>query len=191
VALAAVPATAEATTDRADYDAQVNPICAATNSQAKALYASFEQMERALDRRADKAHGKKRRRLEDRADALFSQLDDQNLAIYSAEFAQLKLVAPAPGDESLVAQWLGVQQTLFDLSAQISALEQRQARLFGKNFRKIHSINAFKRLEKKGRRLSRQEDALYEQLEQVYEQDIELGAKLGASYCVTEATGQP
>jgi hypothetical protein len=189
--LAVAAAPARATTDRADYQAQVNPICASANSQAKALWEAFFQTSAALERKAKKLHGKKRARLERRIDGLFFRLDDEILAVYSAALAQLQLVPPAPGDEGLVTEWLATRQALQNLSAQSNALVQRIDRLFTRQFQDIRSYRAYLRLEKKLKRLERKANALQAQIIPLYEKDIELGAKLGATYCVSEATGTP
>lgn len=188
-ALALAAAPARATTDRADYDAQVNPICASANLQAKALWEVFFQSSATLERKANKVRGEKRARLQRRLDGLYFRLQDQILAITADALAQLKLVPPAPGDDGIVSEWLATRQALHDLSAQSNALERRILRLFTRQFERARSFRAFLRLDRKLKRLERQANALQAQLLPLYEKDIELGAKLGATYCVTEATG--
>jgi hypothetical protein len=202
VALAVAAAPAYATSDRADYDAQVNPICASANAQVKQLY---DQLEALLDKLPDSGSGttvitdkgkskkqRKRSKQEREANRLFNQLPFQIKAIYDAELAQLKQVAPAAGDESLVANWLGNRQAIQDLNAQFNALEQRIERLFTREFkRRRFNLKAFERSERKQKRLEAQATALYEQLEQAENKDVEFGTQLGATYCVTQATGTP
>jgi hypothetical protein len=187
VAISAGPASAAST--RAEYVAQVNPICASANSQARALWETFFKTTDRLEKTAKKLHGKKRIRVQRRLDELFYRLDDQVLAVYSGALAQLKLIPPAPGDEALVAEWLATRQALQDLSAKSNALFQRIDRLFTRGFHEARSFRAFRRLERKMERLEKRANALQAQILPLYEKDLELGAKLGATYCVTEATG--
>jgi ribosome-associated translation inhibitor RaiA len=188
LAMAATPA--RATTDRVDYDAQVNPICASANAEAKQLYESAEQTFARLDRKADKARGKKRKKLEARSERLFEQLPDLSLAIYFRELDRLKGVPPATGDETLVSDWLTNRQTALDLTAQANRIGKRADRLFTKGFRG-HTLKAIQRWEKKFKKLQQQVNQIYQELEPLNERDIELGTQLGATYCVTFATGQP
>jgi ribosome-associated translation inhibitor RaiA len=188
-ALAAAATPAFATTDRADYAAQVNPICAAGNREQKQLYDSFEATENSLERRARKARGKKRRRLESRSEALFDQLPAQSIAIGEATLVRLRQVPPAPGDESLVSDWLTGRETLFGLIRQSNAIELRIEHLFDNRIFK--RARGFRMLDRKERRLRREAVALHQQIEPLVNRDVELGTQLGAAYCETGATGSP
>jgi hypothetical protein len=187
LAISAPPAAA--TTDRADYVAQVNPICASAKSQARALWETFFRTTARLEKKAEKLRGKKRVRVQRRIDELFNRLDDQILTVYSGALAQLKLVSPAPGDEALVAEWLATRQALQDLSVKSNALFERIDRLFTRGFQGARSFRAYRRWERKLKRLEKRTNALQALIVPLYEKDLELGAKLGATYCVTEATG--
>jgi hypothetical protein len=191
-ALAIVAAPASATTDRADYDAQVNSICKASNTQQEQFVDSLEQTLHRLDRRSHKLRGKKRRKIEQRIERLFEQAPSQSLAIVSAELAQLKAVSPAAGDETLVGEWLAKRDLEVQLYLQSIQIEAQIDKVFEKDF----VAHSYKQLLKKTRRqdrllkrLQRQENSLYEQLEAANKADLELGTELGATYCVTGATG--
>jgi hypothetical protein len=135
-------------------------------------------------------HGKKAKLLERRIEKLFNQLPVRITAIYDAELAQLKLIAPAPGDETLVSDWLANRQQIQDLTRQANALEKRANRLFDRAFTK-HSFQAYKKLTRKVDRLERQVNQIYRQVEPLTNKDVEIGTQLGATYCVTDATGPP
>jgi ribosome-associated translation inhibitor RaiA len=189
-ALAIAASPAHATSDRVDYDAQVNPICAAANSQAEQVYAAFEQRFAQLKRKESKVRGKKKReKIESRLSSLFFDAGDQNVAVYAAEVARLKQVSAAPGDESLVSDWLAARQEVVDLSAESNTLQREEDRLFTRTYAGAHSLRKFLRLQKRLSVLDRQLNVLEAQLDPLYTKDIELGAKLGASYCVSSATG--
>jgi hypothetical protein len=191
-ALAIAAAPAVATTDRADYAAQVNPICKSANSQQKQLYEGFEQALDRIDKKRQTARGKKRAKLNARLEKLFSQLPAQSLAIADAEEAQLRQVAAAPGDEALVSDWLGNRQAELEVIRQLNAIEARIEALFersstGRNIKAL--LKHERRIDRKVKRLERHADALYSQLEDLQERNLEEGTELGATYCVTGATG--
>ena len=190
VAMAVGPAAAQAATDRADYAAQVNPICAAANAQSKAIYESAEQAVERLSRRAKKHRGKKNDRLFQQLSKVFFDAGDQSLAVARAALAQVRVVLPAPGDESIVSEWLATDQALLDMSAESNALSRRIDRLFTAEIT-FHSFRALERHERKLKRLEQQANTLYAQIEPLAERYTELGAKLGATYCVSDATGGP
>jgi hypothetical protein len=191
-ALAIAAAPASATTDRADYDAQVNSICKASNAQQEQFIDSLEQTLHRLDRRAHKLRGKKRQRIEQRIEMLFEQAPSQSLAIVSAELAQLKAVLPAQGDEALVGEWLAKRDLEVQLYVQTIQIEAQIEKIFGKdlfahNLKRL--LKKTRRQDRQLKRLQRQENSLYEQLDAAYKADLELGTELGATYCVTGATG--
>jgi hypothetical protein len=186
--LAVLAAPAQATTDRADYAVQANTICKSSNAQQDQLYESFEQTVKRLNAKEQKARGKKRERIEKRLNVLFDQLPVQGLAIFSTEIGQLAQVAPAPGDEAVVADWIAGRRSLVDLIAQSNAIETRLEHLFDSN-RIFHSLRGFRKLDRKERRLKRQAAALAPQIEALEKKDLELGTELGATYCVTGASG--
>ena len=179
--------SAYATTDRDDYDAQVNPICASANAQSEQVAQSFQLLFDQLKHRASKLHGKKKDKLEDRLNGVYYDYLDANIAVYYGELAKLKQVSPAPGDDGLVSDWLTARGTALDLSSQDNALERRYDRLFTKSF--SGSLRQFLKFQRKLSILERQLNVLDAQLQPIYRRNIELGAKLGAAYCVSEATG--
>lgn len=192
VALAIAAAPAYAATDRADYDAQVNPVCKSSNAQIDQLITSFQQTFKALDRRANKLRGKKRRKVEQQQERLYEQIPSQFLGVESAELTQLKAIAPAPGDESLVRDWLASRELKLSLYQQSIPIEQRIEKVYEKDIG-ASSLKKFERKEKRQerqvKRLERQLDSLYDQYEAAGKVDLELGTQLGATYCVTQATG--
>jgi hypothetical protein len=188
VALAIAAAPAQATTDRADYAAQANAVCKSGNAQQKQLYEGFEQAIDRINAKEKKVHGRKRAKLESKIETLFNQIDDQSLAIADATHSQLKLIAAAPGDEQLVADWLTTAQTSLDLIRQVDAIEARIEKLFNAPF-KGHSIRAFRKRDRTQKRLEQQANALYAQLDPLNEKYVEQGTELGATYCVTGASG--
>jgi ribosome-associated translation inhibitor RaiA len=188
IALAITVTAAYATTDRTEYAAQVNTICRSANAQQKQLYEAFEQAIDRLDAKEKKARGRKVAKIEQAIERLFNQIPVQSLAIADAEHAQVKQIAPAPGDEALVSEWVGINQSVLDLNRQIQAIERRAERLFDAPF-KGHSIRAFGKRDRKQKRLERQANGLYQQLEPLYDRYVEVGTQLGATYCVTSATG--
>jgi ribosome-associated translation inhibitor RaiA len=190
LAMAATPA--RATTDRADYDAQVNSICKVSNAQQEQFIDSLEQTLARLDRRAHKLRGKKRQKIRQREERLFEQAPSQSLAIVSAELAQLKAVLPAPGDEALVSEWLAKRDLEVQLYVQTIQIDAQIDKvydidLFAHNYKQLRK--KIRRQDRQLKRLRRQENSLYEQLEATYKADLELGTQLGANYCVTGATG--
>jgi hypothetical protein len=207
LALAITAPSAGAAATRAEYAAQVNPICAYANAQIEQVYREIEAKIKRLERKQKKAgknngssvivfnatatesrKKKKRDGLLDPFDRLFLEISERTLAISAAALGQLRQVAPAPGDEALVTSWLANRQMIQELGERSARLERQSLRLFNRSDR-IHSIRGLKRLEQKERRLNRQSNRLYAQLEPAYELDVELGTQLGATYCVTGATG--
>lgn len=187
IALAVAACPASATTDRSDYATQVNTVCKSGNTQQKQLFDNFEQTERQLDAKANKLRGKKRRKIQKRAESLFDQLPNQSLAIFATEVTQLAQVPAASGDEGLVSEWIAGRRSLLDLLTQTNAIELRIEHLFDNvTFR---SPRGFRKLDRKEKRLQRQANLLYQQIEALAEKDLELGTELGATYCETGATG--
>jgi hypothetical protein len=121
--------------------------------------------------------------------SLFYDITDQQVAVYNGELGRLKQVPAAPGDEKLVSDWLAARQQVLDLTTQANALARVEDRLFTRAFEKVTSLRKFIRLQKKVSAIDRQLNVLQSQIDPLYRQDIELGAKLGAAYCVSEATG--
>jgi hypothetical protein len=105
IALATTAIPAYATTDRADYAAQVNSICVGASAKVEPL--------------VDTQH----RRAKTRA-----------LAILGRELRSLRRVGPAPGDEALVASWLADRTSIQRLAKRDLAIAARLQRLEDKYF---------------------------------------------------------
>jgi hypothetical protein len=185
-ALALSAAPARATMDRIDYADQANPICASANKQVIQLYEAFE----AEIERLDRAHPKSRkqaRRLYKRFERLFEQLPFRYIAIYRAELEQLKAIAAPPGYEDVVGRWLGTREEILALYVQYVQIDQELENSPGLG--RHPSRKAIKRRQKRRANLHRLESQIEERLLADTEVDLELGAKLGAAYCVTGADG--
>jgi hypothetical protein len=186
--LAVAAPTASATTDRVDYSDQVNPICASSNLQTEQLYVSLEAQENRLFNQRIRGR-KQARRVIRQFRRLENQLPFQVIAIYRAELAQLKAVAPPPGYEDVVARWLPVREELLNLDVQYLQFQQELDRVPARPRGKRPSRKARKRRVKRAERLENLSDQIEERLEADAKLNLELGAKLGAAYCVTGATG--
>jgi hypothetical protein len=189
-ALAITASPAAATTDRVDYSDQANPICASTNKQYDQVYENFEAALERLDQRAkNRKQARKRVRQFER---LYEQIPLQILALYKAELEQLKAISPPPGYEDTVGRWLGTRGEIATLYEQYLQIDQQlEGPLVepGKHGKRP-SRKAIKRAQKRRVNLHRQEDQIEEQLLNDSEVDLELGAKMGAAYCVTGADGE-
>jgi hypothetical protein len=177
-AIALHVAGASAAATRSEYAAQVNPICASANAQADQVFKRLARKVRKLDR----AQGKKGNGLGllGRIGKLFAQADRRTEQIYDAELAQIAPIAPAPGDEAVVASWLGNRAQLLTLVKRISRLNEKIQRLFS-GIPDQKGFAHLKRLERRSKRLAKE----YARLDDI---DLELGTQLGVSYCVTGAT---
>jgi hypothetical protein len=112
VALAIAAAPASAATSRADWVAQVDPIC--QNGQAQEAVAA-QPLIRAVKR--DKKHRSRKtsRKAERAVVAFFFQYAN----IERAVDAQIATVPPAPDDVSLVQVWLRARGELLDLETRL------------------------------------------------------------------------
>jgi hypothetical protein len=188
-ALAMIAAPARATTDRVDYSDQANPICASTNKQVNQIYESFEAALEQLDDLHVK-NRKQARRISRRAERLYEQLPFQFLAIYKAELEQLKAITAPPGYEDTVARWLGTRGQIAALYEQYLQIDQQLDGPLLPPGKKRPSRKAIKRAQKRRENQHRLEDQNEDQLLSAFEVDLELGAKMGAAYCVTGADGE-
>jgi hypothetical protein len=198
VALGLTAPGAAATSDRAEYLAQVNPICATANQEIDRLTGEvMRKLKRAEKKQKDQgggsvvvfpsAEGKKQKLPPfDKISQLFNWYTRQVLAVEDSELASLRAVAPAPGDETLVADWLNARGLQIALYRQILPIEKQIEKLF---FASPRSPGKYERIERRLKKLERRSNQIYAQLLAAYENDIELGAQLGASYCVTQASG--
>lgn len=190
-ALAISASPAAATTDRVDYSDQANPICASTNKQYEQVYEDFEAQLDRLEGRPSKNRKQARKRVR-KFERIYEQLPFRILALYKAELEQLKAIAPPPGYEDTVARWLGTRGDIAALYERYLQIDQElEGPLVepGKNGKKP-SRKAIKRAQKRRTTLHRLEDQIEEQFLNDSEVDLELGAKMGAAYCVTSADGE-
>jgi hypothetical protein len=113
-AIAAAPASAATT--RAEWVAQVEPICQAAQKPTSKAYSSFFK---GLDKLGlvgdDPEVSKRDARISDR---LLGTFYVRASDIYSRTTAQLTAVAPGPGDESAVAEWIAGRNQTSLLGAQ-------------------------------------------------------------------------
>jgi hypothetical protein len=187
VALAIAPSTVRAATNRAEYAAQVNTICASANARADELSRQTSQELKRLDRKLKRATGAQRRRLLARRTKLSLSLPGRRLKIFSAELGQLRSVPAAPGDESLVTSWLDIRQTILDLSAQVNRIDRRVAQLFERfTTRSIPELN---RLERKVRMLDKRAGQLNNRKISMEGQHDAIGTELGATSCIADSGG--
>jgi flagellar basal body L-ring protein FlgH len=108
VACAAVPASAEAAATRAEYLAQIEPICQQANQEAKRI---ARRTNRALKKRLRKANQQAKN--DDRGKPvgdiftliIIKQAAPEN-RLFERTTAMIRGVAPAPGDEATVTAWL-------------------------------------------------------------------------------------
>jgi hypothetical protein len=177
-------ATAHAASTRAEYAAQVNPICAAASAEDQRLTESAEQELGRIHRALKGAEGRKRQKLLARDRKLSSALPDRHLRIRYSELAQLRAVAPAPGDDGLVATWLDGRKQNLDLTSKVNSIDRRVERLF-KRFR-TRDIEELNRLDRKIRVLDKRANELNNQVFELETQNDELGTQLGATECVTD-----
>lgn len=105
IALAAITSTpAHAATTRAEYVAQVDPICQAWIKPGTKTYAGFRRANRKLYLQTKR--GVPQRKAYGRYFPRIARLFAFRLKTYSATTAQIARVAPPPGDETLIGDWL-------------------------------------------------------------------------------------
>jgi hypothetical protein len=109
MAITAAPATAAST--RAEYVAQVDPICQAGQAQE---FAAAQPLLRAT-KRAQKHHRLQSRKVQRVLDRQFARYFSQYAAIEHQVNGQIAAVPPAPDDVSLIQVWLRARNELVDL----------------------------------------------------------------------------
>jgi hypothetical protein len=114
VALAIIAGTASAATTRADWVAQVDPIC--QNGEAQEAVA-VQPVNRAVKRLSK--HRDSKGRSDRKFTRLFLRYFQQYSAIERAVDAQIATVPPAPDDVSLVQVWLRARGELLDIENQL------------------------------------------------------------------------
>jgi hypothetical protein len=111
IAIAVFAAPAKAATTRAEFVAQVDPICQA--GQAQEL-AAVQPLLRAT-KRAQKHHKVRSPKTEKRLARRFAQYISQYATIEHQVNSQIAEVTPAPDDVSLIQVWLRARNELVDL----------------------------------------------------------------------------
>jgi hypothetical protein len=106
--LAIFAAPAQATT-RADWVAQVDPICQNGQAQEQALVAPVQKATNKLLRQRGR-----NKKVERRFDRAFRAYFQQSAAVERAVNAQIASIPPAPDDVSLVQVWLRARGELSD-----------------------------------------------------------------------------
>jgi hypothetical protein len=109
LALGITDSSAHAASTRAEYVAQVDPICQSAQAQEA---AASQPLLRAI-RRA--RHHKPNRRLTRRLRRLSAGVASQKAAIEHAANNQIATIPPAPDDVSLIQVWLRARNELIDL----------------------------------------------------------------------------
>lgn len=198
--VSAVP-SASATANRPEYQAQVNEICANANrEQERIVGVLIRKLKRAEKKQGGSGEiiffteravlaAKKKGKPKPETDPLtriFNHYNRLLLAVEDSELASLVQIAAAPGDEALVADWLRSRELQNRLYREAIHIEARIEKLFRANLRTRKEVL---RLLKKLEKLERRYERIVEQAAAAYETDIEVGARLGASYCITDASG--
>jgi hypothetical protein len=109
LAVTAIPASAAST--RAEYVAQVDPICQAGQAQKRAAVKPFLR----TAKRAEKHHKAGSQKTQKRLARLFARFYSQYAAIEHQVNMQIAGVLPAPEDVSLIQVWLRARNELVDL----------------------------------------------------------------------------
>jgi hypothetical protein len=185
VALAVLPSAALATTDRADYAAQVNPICASANARDQQLTAQAEERFAQLHRELRKARGHRREKLLAQDRKLTAALPDRHLGIHYDELKRLQTVAAAPGDEFLVSSWLDARKSGLDLNHRLNQIDRRAERLLKRTANTI-DIETLNTLDRKIRELDKRANRLENKVISAENTDFDLGSELGANDCITD-----
>lgn len=160
-ALLVVPSTTHATTDRADYAAQVNSVCAAHFKQFEDTYVQITSTVRNF-RRALKV------------------VVRHQLVIYADELAQLSVIAPAAGDEVLVSTWIADRRAANTLFARSVSLEDQRAEV---DRRYLKRDRRSKKLDRLQTRLERQSDRVSIKWRQAEDRVSTVARAIGAPAC--------
>jgi hypothetical protein len=201
-ALAMTAPGAQATANRAEYQAQVNEVCVTANREAERIFGALIRKLIKAEKRG-KGDGEsevvffsvQRKRIAvplshkqpgpDPITRIFRHFSRLLLLVDESELANLRQVAPAPGDDGLVNDWLSSRALQIELYREALRLDARLEKLFETGPGKIGFEGFFKKLAK----IERRYEQIAEQAFAAFDTDIELGARLGASYCITDATG--
>jgi hypothetical protein len=175
IAALQIATPAEATSTHAEYVAQVTPICDAANAEIDHISAERDRKldlsEKALLRIGPARYFK-------RLTKTYEWESDRSHEITAAALARLDQVPPAPGDEALVAQWLGNRHLQQDLDTRIDHLLEKSS-----GPKKHLSPRAKRNRKREGREL---DQSLDQSLIALF-LDVELAKKLGVLSCVRGA----
>lgn len=112
IALAIGATSASAASTRAEWVAQVDPICQNGQAQEAVVIQPLRRATKSASRHRDS------RKLRRRLSRTFRRYYQQRAAIESAVNVQIAAVPPAPDDVSLVQVWLRARGELLDLENQ-------------------------------------------------------------------------
>jgi hypothetical protein len=175
VALLLIPASAAAAT-RAEYDAQVNQICAATNAQSDQLLRNFLEKQHKIGKRKSSSSKGPDAFLDKAA----RRMGDKQVALFTAELTQLQQVPAATGDEAAVASWLAVRAEEASFGKQVRAKQRSNEKGVAARIKTTEG-------RAKQRRLDRQLEKLLKQAQGLETQDAALSTQLGATSCYPSA----
>jgi hypothetical protein len=117
VAITISASTAQAATTRAEYVAQVDPICQTGQAQEA---VALQPMLRA-GKRAQRHHKLKSKKTQKQLARLFTRFMAQYTAIERQINDQIAVVPPAPDDVSLIQVWLRARNELIDVETRLFA----------------------------------------------------------------------
>jgi hypothetical protein len=115
LALAVLAAPANAATTRAEYVAQVDPICQAADAQEAAAQRPLERASKRVLK-----HHRLDRKTHKKIDRLYARYLSQYAAIEHAANAQIATIPPVTEDVSLIEVWLRAREELATLQSQFS-----------------------------------------------------------------------
>ena len=135
-ALALAASSAYAASTRAEYVAQVEPICQTERSQEKAAFRSFKKRIGPITKREGGFDSEKPPKVVIR---IAKRYYDQLVAIQRATNTQISSVPPPPGDEMAISQWLQLRGRSTDLleratRAAVHGKTPRALKLFARSF---------------------------------------------------------
>jgi hypothetical protein len=134
IALAITATTAIAASSRAEYVAQVDPICQSEQAQEKAVIGPATKRVQRIEKRGLDLD--KESKL---VDPIIARGYDRLVAIQRDTDSMIASIPPAPGDEAVVSSWLGQRAAfteLFQRSAHAIA-HQHHRRFFNLLFKAI------------------------------------------------------
>ena len=136
IALAITATAAYAAATRAEYVAQVDPICRAANPKETGLLKALERRIKQLHR-----HGVDTETPAKRVIRIAIRYYDRLAQLQRDQNDQIAMVAPGPGDESLVAEWLQTRTAASDFFQRgvhlfAQGRERRGKKLIGISFKR-------------------------------------------------------